>query len=360
MNADGSDPTQLTTGSNDSEPQWSPDGTHIAFIRNDSGAFNLWVVSDSGDEPAQLTTAGASRFSWSPDGTKLAFSTDRNGNADIYTMNSDGSAEAIRAGDSADDDRPTWSPDGFEILFQSRRSGNDDLWIVGPLGNNPRNLTNSPHSERSAAFVPDGSKIIYQRGLNPAIQHNLGVFESDLYRMNADGSEQQQLTFEEGEDATPSVSSDGRRIAWTRNVGPTIDVYVANADGTKSVPLTTTGVDIAPVWQPCLRTYWRGYSTTTRSEEERPKVSGKYISSARVGGTTKRPGVVARATYVYSWTPSQRSEAKASTRSSRMFWCSYQVRVHHHQSSLPRAFGSCGENPKRGIGGDFLEFRLVA
>ena len=251
MNADGSDPTQLTTGSNDSEPQWSPDGTHIALIRNDSGAFNLWVVSDSGDEPAQLTTAGASRFSWSPDGTKLAFSTDRNGNADIYTMNSDGSAEAIRAGDSADNDRPTWSPDGFEILFQSRRSGNDDLWIVGPLGNDPRNLTNSPHSERSAAFVPDGSKIIYQRGLNPAIQHNLGVFESDLYRMNADGSEQQQLTFEEGEDATPSVSSDGRRIAWTRNVGPTIDVYVANADGTKSVPLTTTGVDIAPVWQPC-------------------------------------------------------------------------------------------------------------
>ena len=38
------------------------------------------------------------------------------------------------------------------------------------------------------------------------------------------------------------------------------------------------------------------YSTTTRSPPERPKVSGVYISSALAGGTTKSPGVVARAT----------------------------------------------------------------
>ena len=39
------------------------------------------------------------------------------------------------------------------------------------------------------------------------------------------------------------------------------------------------------------------HSTLTRSVAPRPKVSGAYISSARGGGTTKRPGVVARATY---------------------------------------------------------------
>src|SRR5687768_2858654 len=71
------------------------------------------------------------------------------------------------------------------------------------------------------------------------------------------------------------------------------------------------------------------YSTMTRSLAARPNVSGKYISSALVGGTTKLPGVVARATYVYSQTPSQSSVVNASTRSSRMFWCSYQVEYHH-------------------------------
>src|SRR5262249_40812758 len=61
------------------------------------------------------------------------------------------------------------------------------------------------------------------------------------------------------------------------------------------------------------------YSTTTRSVAPRPKVSGWYISSAFGGGTTKVPGVVARATYAYSQTPSHSSEANASTRSSRRF-----------------------------------------
>ena len=42
-----------------------------------------------------------------------------------------------------------------------------------------------------------------------------------------------------------------------------------------------------------------GYSTISRSVEVRPNVSGEYISSARVGGTTNEPGVVARATYEY-------------------------------------------------------------
>jgi hypothetical protein len=48
-----------------------------------------------------------------------------------------------------------------------------------------------------------------------------------------------------------------------------------------------------------LTLYLSSYSTTTRSVAPRPKVSGWYISSAFVGGTTNEPGVVARATYEY-------------------------------------------------------------
>lgn len=251
MNSDGSDSVQLTFGPSEADPQWSPDGARIAFKRNDGGASNLWVVMASGGGSTQLTTAGASRFSWSPDGTKVVFSTERDGNLEIYTMNSDGSAETRRTYDSSEDDAPVWTPDGFEILFRSRRSGNDDLWMMGPIGNNVRNLSNTPEPERDPVFMPDGSKIVYQRGVNAAGQLTVGILESSLYRMNRDGSDQQQLTFEDGEDARPRMSSDGGQIAWTRNVGPTIDVYVGNADGTGNRPLTTTGVDSEAVWQPC-------------------------------------------------------------------------------------------------------------
>src|SRR4051812_50066003 len=60
-----------------------------------------------------------------------------------------------------------------------------------------------------------------------------------------------------------------------------------------------------------------------------------YISSALGGGTTKLPGVVARATYVYWCTPSHRSDANASTRSSRRFWCSYHGPYHHQYAPRP-------------------------
>jgi hypothetical protein len=61
------------------------------------------------------------------------------------------------------------------------------------------------------------------------------------------------------------------------------------------------------------------YSTLTRSALLRPKVSGEYISSALAGGVTKLPGVVARATYLYSQTPGYKKPEKASARLSRRF-----------------------------------------
>ncbi|HKE13584.1 MAG TPA: DPP IV N-terminal domain-containing protein [Kofleriaceae bacterium] len=252
MNADGSDPLQLTDGPNDDDPQWSPDGDRVAFVRNDGGTINLWVVDASGGAPAQLTTAGALRYSWSPDGSKLAFGTERDGNREIYTMRSDGSDEANRTYDPSDDDVPTWSRDGARILFRSFRSGNEDLWVMAAIGSSPQNLTSTPEAERDAVFTPDGSRVVYQRQTISTFQLLLGTFESDLYSMSSDGSDQQQLTFEEGEDGDPAVSPDGTRIAWTQNAaGIGTDVHVASIDGTGDQNLTTSGVDSDPAWQPC-------------------------------------------------------------------------------------------------------------
>jgi Tol biopolymer transport system component len=252
MNADGGDPVQLTDGPNDGDPQWSPDGARVAFVRNDAGAIDLWIVDASGGAAAQLTTDGAARFAWSPDGTKLAFSTARDGNSEIYTMRSDGSDEMNRTYESGDDDVPAWSRDGTQILFRSFRSGNEDLWIMAAIGAAPRNLSSSPEAERDAVFTPDGSKIIYQRQASAAFQLLLGTFESDLYSMASDGTNQQQLTFDEGEDGDPDVSPDGARVAWTHNATAVgTDVHVARIDGTEDLRLTTTGVDSDPVWQPC-------------------------------------------------------------------------------------------------------------
>jgi len=74
---DGSEPARrITRGFHDSAPQFSPDGSSVAFIRNSAdGPGQLFLVASGGGEPLALTDQilGVSEFSFSPDGSRLAF-----------------------------------------------------------------------------------------------------------------------------------------------------------------------------------------------------------------------------------------------------------------------------------------------
>ncbi|HEX2052434.1 MAG TPA: hypothetical protein VHJ78_01735, partial [Actinomycetota bacterium] len=83
MNADGSNPQRITDATGvDSSPDWSPDGTKIAFNTNRDGNFEIYVMNADGSNPRRLTNNNAEDFSpdWSPDGRQIAFNSDRDGN----------------------------------------------------------------------------------------------------------------------------------------------------------------------------------------------------------------------------------------------------------------------------------------
>ena len=205
MNPNGSGQVPITNSSQSSslDPDWSPDAQKIVFTSNRAGTGRneIWVMGADGSNPQRLTenkllvsTPSQTIYSndmepeWSPDGTKIAFASNREGiaNFEIYVMNADG-GDPVRITNLAQDDTaPAWSADGTRIAFTSRRdNGYPQVYVMNADGTGQSNLTNtlSSSTASSPTWSQDGLSIAY-------VRINGGAFDNvhTLYRMGADGS----------------------------------------------------------------------------------------------------------------------------------------------------------------------------
>jgi hypothetical protein len=94
------------------DPTWSPKREQIAFVSNDSGNDEIWVINRDGSGALQLTRDPYSwwdkRPSWSPDGSQLVFWSNRTGHRQIWVMNADGSNLYSLSRTGYDDWNPVW------------------------------------------------------------------------------------------------------------------------------------------------------------------------------------------------------------------------------------------------------------
>ncbi len=86
------------------------------------------------------TTSNGASFSpqWSPDGTRLAFVSTRDENREIYVMNADGSNQTRLTNNPTADEGPAWSPNGLRINFHTAREGNDQIYSMFADGTDQR------------------------------------------------------------------------------------------------------------------------------------------------------------------------------------------------------------------------------
>src|SRR4051812_12683819 len=216
-NADGTgvrDLTSITCGSaingsitlrnEDANPAWSPDGARVVFSsrrrciqQRDPDCMRkteIWSVRSDGQDMRQLTAGpNDGEPSWGTN-NKIVFV--RAG--DLWTMNPDGSGQTQLTSGAADDAEPNWSPDGQRIVFASNRDepGPDcvagpfrchyDIFTINANGSGLTKLTNRPGKQDiSPVFSPDGRKIAWTGD---------GPVASDIWTMNADGTEQTDVT----------------------------------------------------------------------------------------------------------------------------------------------------------------------
>ena len=115
------------------DPQFSPDGRTIAFVRmQPDGEANkvlrsICLIPADGSAPASAFTRGAQDFSprWSPDGSNLLFVSTRGGSPQIYRMPVDGGEPLQLTWMAGGASHPAWSPDGKWIAFNASSTRNE-------------------------------------------------------------------------------------------------------------------------------------------------------------------------------------------------------------------------------------------
>jgi Tol biopolymer transport system component len=202
-NADGTHSRNVSNdpGVADTGPAWAPDGSVIAFAKLDpfTGLGNIWVMSPSGANQTQLTfdtDATNSQPSWSWDGKLIVFTSNRDGNQELYTIVPDGTGlTRLTFTPDMQEENPNWSPDTELIAFDACHwstypcpgSPNYDIATIRKDGTGRHKLTNDPSIDANPAWSPDQTQIVFRSDRTG---------ETQLWKMNADGSGLTQLTFD--------------------------------------------------------------------------------------------------------------------------------------------------------------------
>ena len=193
---------------------------------------------------------------------RIAFVSDRDGNYDIYVMDVDGGNLRRLTNHPDIDSLPSWSPDGKRIVFTSKRDGHVDaihgfatseIYVMDADGDNPQNLTNHPKEDWYPSWSPDGKRIVFSARKDGHFENELAL-TYEIYVMDNDGGNQQRLTENRKNDWHPSWSPTGKRIAFTsdrKGDFQNFEIYVMDNDGGNQQRLTENRVsDSFPSWSP--------------------------------------------------------------------------------------------------------------
>lgn len=273
-----------------SDPQISPDGSRIVYrrmafdIMKDSRSGNLWVAKTDGSDHRKLTAreVNESQARWSPDGQKLAFVSSTEEGSELYLYWMDGGQIAKISSLSGSPSGLTWSPDGKQLAFtmfvpqappviakmparpQGAKwagaarvtdrlkheadglgympTGFRHIFMIPAEGGTARQITSGDFNHGgSLSFSPDGQHIFFSANRSEDWEYDFR--NSEVYKVDVQTKEIMALTDQAGPDADPTVSPDGKKVAFISfkdrmQTYQLRQLYMMNPDGSDRQLLT--------------------------------------------------------------------------------------------------------------------------
>ena len=217
-------PRAFTSGRRDSSPRWSPDGTRIAFVRaveRDGKAqpAQLHLITAGGGEARSLTDLpkGAATPAWSPDGKRLAF-TSTTTPADIQEQ------ERERKEGRQPDERENDVRVITRAVYRFNNAGYLDptrpahVWVLdlpGPADKPaaPRQVTTGSFGEQAPAFSADGGRIYFTS--DRVKESYYEPDDQDVFGVAVEGGEPERVLSIDGPIGSYAFDRLGKRIAFT-------------------------------------------------------------------------------------------------------------------------------------------------
>jgi Tol biopolymer transport system component/DNA-binding winged helix-turn-helix (wHTH) protein len=270
----------------DIHPVWSPDGTEIAFIRDEGAGGELFVIPSIGGEAKKLVTTRklVGGFDWSPDSVHIACSESPEPDSSARIVTYDlrkGERHEVTAGvmPGCSDTEPEYSPDGKtfafvrqfasefaeiclvptgggevhrlvpsllyvnglewmrdgrSLIFTAFKDGSYSLWRVDTQTGNVSWVPGVGEWIYTPSIARDADRMVYHR-----YEHERNIWRIQLDPRGARDPEMEVLIHSSHWDSQPSLSPDGKRIAFTSTRSGALAIWISNSDGTGPFLLTS-------------------------------------------------------------------------------------------------------------------------
>ena len=220
-------------------PNWHPKGPVVFEASNPGGLTRLYYLQPGGSSPAELLslTQAPGNLSWpslSPDGTTLAFTSSASGVGDIYLFSQAQNKVSLAFASGFPENAPRFGPTGQSLVFSRKSGGTEELfaWTMGAPA--PLALVGGSGDQTRPRFV--GDEVVYftnERGDDHWDIAVVGVTPGSARRVVARDI---RLPLR----SPPQLSADGRSVFYgTMNAKEDSAVFVARLDGSGATKFET-------------------------------------------------------------------------------------------------------------------------